>query len=61
MQELKAQEIDLVAGGDETDANRFAAAVMIGAAVGFLWGGPVGAVAGAVSAGGHAILISAVD
>ena len=30
------------------------------AAAGFLLGGPVGAVAGAISAGGHALVISAV-
>jgi fructose-specific phosphotransferase system IIC component len=59
MLELTAQELDQVSGGDMQDANALAVGIFVGGCVGFLFGGPVGAVAGAIDGGLHAWAISA--
>ncbi|WP_363311655.1 Blp family class II bacteriocin [uncultured Brevundimonas sp.] len=60
VRELNLEEIDAVNGGGRLDSimTDAAAGALVGAAAGFLFGGPVGAVAGALSVGGHAALIS---
>lgn len=58
MQVLTTQEMQEVHGATENDANSFAFGVFTGGLAGFMVGGPVGAVAGAISVGVHAALIS---
>ena len=57
MELLSNNEIELVSGAREQDSTNFAAGVAMGAAAGFLMGGPPGAIAGAISVGMHALLI----
>ncbi|ATC26685.1 hypothetical protein CVUC_10160 [Caulobacter vibrioides] len=63
MYELSEQDIDEVSGAGKLTSvlEDAAAGALVGAAAGFLWGGPVGAFAGALSLGGHAALISSLS
>lgn len=58
MQSLSNSDLEQLVGGNSCHVNTVSSAVMVGAAAGFLAGGPVGAAAGAASLGGHAFLIS---
>jgi fructose-specific phosphotransferase system IIC component len=56
MKTLTNIQLNQVGGGNACHVNTVAAGVVLGASVGFLLGGPIGAAAGAVSAGGHALV-----
>jgi hypothetical protein len=56
MQTLSNIQLEQVGGGNECHVNTVAGAAVVGAGVGFLLGGPIGAAAGAISAGGHALI-----
>jgi lactobin A/cerein 7B family class IIb bacteriocin len=61
MIELTHEEIEHVSGGSMNEVYAIAAAATAAGAVGFLFGGPVGAVAAAASVAGHGLLIAALD
>lgn len=56
MKTLSNVQLDQVCGGNSCHVNSVAAAVSVGAAGGFLLGGPIGAAAGTISLGGHALI-----
>jgi hypothetical protein len=58
MQPIPSAELEKVVGGNSCHVNTVSAATTVGAGFGFLVGGPIGAIAGAISAGGHALFIS---
>lgn len=61
MQELTNDQIDMVSGASMDEVYAIGAATLAGAAVGFLFGGPVGAVAAAASVAGHGLVIAALN
>lgn len=58
MQEISSADLEKIGGGNSCHVNSVSAAVMVGSSIGFFVGGPVGAAAGAISAGGHALVLS---
>lgn len=58
IEQIDDSSLEEIVAGNSCHVNSVASAVTVGGAVGFLVGGPIGGLAGAISAGGHALVLS---